>query len=103
MPFTNLNTAWPMRDLTAQAKVATGQGAGPASYATGGESITLSEIGLSEVWYWPAIVASTGAATLVAWYNPTTTKLLWFDMAGAEVANGTNLSAYTYTFFITGK
>jgi len=49
MPFLNLNVAWPMRDLTAQAKVASGQGLGPGSYVTGGEAITLAEIGLSVV------------------------------------------------------
>ena len=103
MPFTNLNVAWPMRDLTAQAKIASGQGAGPSSYPTGGEVITLADLGLSEVWWWGPIVAYNGTDVLIARYNPTTTKLMWFDLAGAEVTDATNLLLYTYTFFVTGK
>lgn len=102
MPFSNLNVAWPMRDLTAQAKIASGQAVGP-TYATGGEAVVLADLGLSEVWWWAPAIATNGTATLLVVYNPTTNKLMWFDMAGVEVTALTDLAAYTYTFFVTGK
>jgi hypothetical protein len=101
--FTNLNVAWPMRDLTAQAKIASGQGAGPASYETGGEAVTLADLGLSEVWWFSPIVAYNGTVVLIARYDPTTNKLIWFDLTGAEVSALEDLSLYTYEFFATGK
>lgn len=101
--FTMTLTRFPFRDRTAEAKIASGDGTGPASYATGGEAVTLADIGLSEVWWWAPIIATNGTVILVAIYDATNAKLKWFDMAGAEVANATNLSAYTYTFFVTGK
>lgn len=102
MPFTDLNIEWPMRDLTAQAKVASGKGTGPELYVVGGEAIVLADLGLSEVWWFSPIVAYNGTDVLLARYNATTNKLQWFDMAGAE-SGAVDLSLYTYTFFVTGK
>lgn len=102
MSFTNLNTAWPMRDLLAQAKVASGQYTGPALYTPGGEAVDLSAIGLSEVWYWAPMVFTNGTVIIMAIYDATANTLKFFDMTGAEMG-AVDLSTYTSTFFVTGK
>lgn len=104
MPFTDLNIDFPMRDLTAQAQVRTGKITGPASYPTGGEAVDLLEdLGLSQVWWWAPMVFTNGTAVILAIYDVVTSKVKYFDMAGAEIADATDLSAYTSTFFATGK
>lgn len=103
MSFTNLNVDWPMRDLTAQAKVASGKITGPASYVTGGDPVTLADLGLSEVWYWAPMVLTNGTLVILAIYDVVNAKIKYFAMAGTQIANATDLSAYTTTFFVTGK
>lgn len=103
MGFTNLNTNWPMRDLTAQGQIRSGSYTGPASYPTGGETVDLNEIGFSEVWWWAPMVFTNGTVVILAIYDAANSKLKFFDMAGAEIANATDLSTYTSTFFATGK
>lgn len=104
MPFTDLNVDWPMRDLTAEAKVRSGKITGPASYTTGGEAVSLEDdLGLSEVWYWAPMILTNGTVVILGIYDVVNSKLKYFDMAGAQIANATDLSLYTTTFFVTGK
>lgn len=102
MPFTDLNIAWPMRDLTAQGQVRSGQYTGPALYVSGGVEVDLEEIGLSEVWWWAPMVFTNGTVIIIAIYDAVNSKLKFFDMTGAEMG-AVDLSTYTSTFFVTGK
>ena len=69
---------------------------GPASYVTGGESLPLlANFGIGRVYAIVGAVASNGTATLLLFWDRTNSKILWFDMAGAQVANATDLSAYS--------
>lgn len=65
---------------------------GPTSYVTGGEAM---DFGLSN----PEIVladdATNGTDLRRVAYDYTNKKLKWFDYAGAEINNATNLSTYS--------
>lgn len=75
-----------------------------STYATGGESLTPSQIGLGTI----KTMLLTNPVSSVpairgATYNPSTSKLLAYTTSdGAEVANGTDLSAYTVNFEAIG-
>ena len=75
---------------------------GPASYATGGESITASQLKLGELQIVLFTLATNGTVVIVLAYDHTNAKVKAFDMAGAEIANGTDLSAYTARFEAIG-
>lgn len=75
---------------------------GPASYATGGDPCTPGDLGLGKVHVIFFEHASNGTVILLARYDATTEKVKWFDLAGAEVANATALSAYTARFEAIG-
>lgn len=82
---------------------------GPASYATNGDSADgttgITTFGLGAVVSFPSPVAlDASAATphLVVWI-PSTRKVKWFVVSsGLEVANGTDLSAYTCECVVEG-
>jgi hypothetical protein len=96
-------SAVPLHDKSADRSRRTLKFNGPASYVTGGDPVSGAEVGLGQIHVWPSAVVSNGTASLLTWHNKTTGKLMYFDMAGAEVANGTNLSAYTGYVEIIGK
>lgn len=65
---------------------------GPSSYSAGGESLS---VGLSRVELVLTSPATNGTdLRLVAW-DHAASKLKWFDLAGAEIAGGVDLSAYS--------
>ena len=68
---------------------------GPNPYATGGDALTPNDVRMGKLFAILGGVMTNGTAALLVWYNVSTAKLMWFDMAGAEVANGTDLSGYT--------
>lgn len=74
---------------------------GPASYATGGDTLTATELGLSAIECVLGLTISNGTLVLIGWWNRSTGKIMWFDSpAGAggtltQVANATNLSTFT--------
>jgi hypothetical protein len=74
-----------------------------ASYPTGGEPLTASDLGLSTVAFASASVkvAGTGAVTAV-FYDIANAKLLAYT-ASAQVANTTDLSAVTVEVVAWGK
>jgi hypothetical protein len=75
---------------------------GPASYVTGGDPLDPNQFRMGKIDAILGLVFSDGTATLLGWYDVTNQKLLWFDMAGAEVANGTDLDAYTARVEVVG-
>lgn len=69
---------------------------GDTSYPQGGYSITANQLGLGNVLFLDSSFTrdSTPAVRAVS-YNTSTSKLLFFDQAFAEIANGTNLSTFS--------
>lgn len=63
------------------------------SYPTGGSAVTWANLGLNRVlWAHVAITNETAATVENCYYDPVNQVLKCF-VAGAEVTNGTNLSA----------
>lgn len=84
--------------------------AGSSSYATGGDSISLSSVGLAHVTQASVIVDSaiTAASGLASGFAPkidistdTAPKLVLYSN-GAQVANGTDVSAHEYLVKLVG-
>lgn len=70
---------------------------GPSSYVSGGETVdTLQTFGLGSVPIVFAGPAYNGTDLRIARWNRSTKKMQWFDLAGAEIAGGVNLSAYSF-------
>lgn len=79
-----------------------GRMTGPASYATGGDPLTPGELGVGVVDLLLCEPFDNGTAILLAVYQHSTSKLKFYDMAGAEVTDATNLSAYAARFEMIG-
>lgn len=79
---------------------------GPASYATGGESVAASnDLGMAEVYAVAGAVISDGSAIRIGFFDYTNQKLVWYvPNTGAQVANGVDLSTFSgyLTFFGKG-
>lgn len=67
---------------------------GPTSYATGGEALAPQAFGMGKIILLLAELASNGTDLRLVLYDYTNQKVKWFDLAGAEIANGTALNAY---------
>ena len=72
---------------------------GPTSYVAGGEALNF---GITR----PEVVLSDGATNgtdlrIVLW-DYAAGKLKWFDLAGAEIAGGQNLSTYSARLEVIG-
>lgn len=72
------------------------------SYATGGESLTAAQLKLGRVEVFLVEPATNGSVVILLRYDYTNSKLKAFDMAGAEIANGTDLSTYSARFEAIG-
>lgn len=69
---------------------------GDTSYPTGGYSIAPNQIGLGTVLFADAsFLANSTPAVRAAVYNTSTNKLLLFGENFSEVANGTDVSAFS--------
>lgn len=76
---------------------------GPASYPTGGVVIdNLGDFGWGET---HTVVGTlwNGTAMRWVWLNFTSQLLVIVDDTGAQIANGTDLSAYTGNLLATGR
>jgi len=77
--------------------------AGPTSYVTGGEACAAAIFGLGTMIKGPGGIAGNGTDTRLVRWNPTTNALQWFvPNTNAEVANGTDLSAYSLQYEVIG-
>ena len=94
------------RNVTGNRRIVTGTYTGPASYATGGDSITANDVGLSDIReldFGLAADASAANPRLLR-MNTAGTKIMWYvPNTGSEVANGTNLSAFTAVLRAEGR
>jgi hypothetical protein len=72
---------------------------GPASYVTGGDPFTPADVGLSQIHVVGgsgSLRAWNGTNTRVVVWDATNQKMIWIvPTTDAEVANATDLSAYT--------
>lgn len=68
---------------------------GPASYVSGGDPYTAGEARLSTVYAVFGAVITNGTVILLVAWDAAAQTLKVFDLTGAEVAGGTNLSTYT--------
>lgn len=76
---------------------------GPASYATGGDSLTPEAISLSKIGAVIGMTISNGSAILFGSYDATNKKILWFSATSTQVPNATDLSGYTGTIEVIGR
>lgn len=78
---------------------------GPASYATGGESMPPVSIGLSRIDLFNASVAMSAAGTTcrVLAYDVADQKIQWFGENFNEIANGVDLSTYSAVVEVIGR
>lgn len=75
---------------------------GPASYATGGDSLTPEECQLGMIAAVLGLLISNGTTILWGFWNSSTKKILWYSATGTEVTNATALSAYTGRIEVIG-
>lgn len=75
---------------------------GPTSYATGGDSVTPALLGMGRVEALLMEPFTNGSVIIFARYVPADETVKFFDMAGVEIANLTNLSTYTARFEAIG-
>lgn len=70
---------------------------GPASYATGGDSLVAREVKLSHIHdVWATLAVNAAGTVRLLLYDAANGTVLWYvPNTGAEVANGTDLSGYT--------
>lgn len=76
---------------------------GPASYTTGGVAIdNTNDFGWGET---HTLVGTLWNETVgyTVWLDLTNQKVVILDAAGAEIANGTNLSAFVGQMLATGR
>lgn len=76
---------------------------GPASYVTGGDSITAEELSLGSLVGILNLVISNGTNVLWGVYNATTKKILWYSATATEATNASSLAAYTGIFEAIGR
>ena len=74
-----------------------------SSYVTGGETVTPNSIGLASIdVLTPNQPANSTTAMRGVSYKTATNKVIVYDDAFAEIANGTDLSAFSFPFEAVG-
>lgn len=92
------------RDKTATYMRRIGKWNGPASYVSGGEAVNLlNTFGVGKVPVVLAQPASNGTDLRLAVWDRVNSKMKWFDLAGAEIAGGVDLSAYSFLYEAIGR
>ena len=76
---------------------------GPASYATGGDTLNPESIGLSRIDAMIGLTISNGSTYYWGWYDQTNKKIKFVSATATEVGNGTDLSGFTGRFEAIGK
>jgi len=85
-------------ESTCRRQVATlsGPTVAQGGYLTGGITVDPTEVRMGKIFAILGGVLSNGTAMLLPWYDVATGKLLYFvPNTGAEVANATDLTAYS--------
>ena len=80
-----------------------GQATGPASYTTGGDPMVPGVLGMGKVDLILFEPFTNGSVIILAGYEVVAATVKFYDMAGVEIANGTNLSTYNARFEAIGK
>lgn len=97
-------TAIPFHDKSADRLRKTFKFTGPASYTTGGETISpANDLGMSVVHAWLGNIVSNGTVVLICYYDAANGKLKYFDLTGAEIGAATNLSTYVGYAEVIGR
>lgn len=76
---------------------------GPTSYTTGGDLLNPESIALKVIEALVGLSISNGTNTYSGYYNPSTKKILWYSATATEIANATDLSAFTGRFEAIGR
>lgn len=76
---------------------------GPASYATGGDSLTPEQCRLGMIAAVLGLVISDGTNVYWGYWNPTTKKVLWYSATATEIGNGVDLSGFSGRIEVIGK
>lgn len=79
-----------------------GRYVGSTSYATGGDPLTPNTLGIGKIDVLLIEALYNGSVILIARYNVTNSTMQVFDLAGAEIAAATDLSAYSARFEAIG-
>lgn len=79
-----------------------GRFAGPSSYTTGGDPLTAATLGMGRVEVLLMEPFDNGSVIILAVYQVVAATVKFYDMAGAQIANGTDLSAYNSRFEAIG-
>lgn len=81
-----------------------GQYTGPSSYVTGGDALVAGDINLGTIEFikFENPIDSTPTCRLVT-YDHASGKVIWFDLAGDQIANGVDLDGYSCRFEAIGK
>ena len=103
--------ALPPRDKTASYERWIGRWTGPASYPTGGEVVSIpNSFGWTRLMAMLVQPFSNGSVIILARWTPAAAPnaaisgtLKFFDMAGAEIADTTDLSTYSAYFEAIGR
>lgn len=80
-----------------------GEYTGPASYVTGGDPFSPSDVGMGRIELLVFENASNGTDLRLAKFDYTNNKVKWFDLAGAEIAAAQALNTYVARFEAIGK
>lgn len=72
------------------------------TYATNGETLSPTVLGLSNIKFASVAVTTSTTTVSTAYFNPTTGKIVLFAPAGTEVANGTSLTGISLNFRALG-
>ena len=75
---------------------------GPASYATGGDSLTPEQCQLGMIAAVLGLTISNGTNVYQGFWNATTKKILWYSATATEITNATDLSAFTGRIEVIG-
>lgn len=80
-----------------------GRYTGPAAYTTGGDPLTPAELALGKVDLLIFEHPTDGTTIRLVEYEVAARTVKWYDLAGTEIANGTNLSTFSARFEAIGK
>lgn len=102
-------TSFPARDRLNDRMVRQVRYTGPASYATGGESVNATaDLGMAEVFAVFGEIGDVGGAASanvrILHFDYANQKIQWFvSSTGAEVANGASLAGFSGVLTFYGK